>query len=143
MRHIVVISWLISLVSIASCGDICSDQRLRAAESEDRRLVAVLDERDCGATTDFVRTVSFEAGQDASDILKARLALSPVVIRVNGRGIVDVGWRRPKQLVVMYDKSFRHSDLFDRASTVVGITITLEEERQSAEPPNGVPCKGH
>jgi hypothetical protein len=127
MNRVVLAIIVLAFVS-AGC-DLCSDETVSSAPSPDGRLVAVITERDCGATTDFVRTVNLEPGSNSGPYIKARLILSNKLFRGNGRHIVALKWQDASHLKIVHDVLLTDADIFYRTSGKMGIKVSLETLR--------------
>lgn len=76
----------------------CSDESIMRVENGSREYVASIIERDCGATTNFVRSIYivYKKGGDPYSY-EHPLAVA------NGQGISTIRWKDDRTLVVEYD----------------------------------------
>lgn len=74
----------------------CSNEVLMSVRNEKGNYAASLIERDCGATTNFVRSIYIAPVSNVSDID------DPVTV-ANGIGISSIHWKDDHTLEVIYD----------------------------------------
>ena len=86
--HRLMTLWLFPVLLLAACDDVCDVQPLGESVSPNGAYVATVTERDCGATTPFVRVVSlrrkgspFDPDDDAN-----------WVFTVHGRARIELSW---------------------------------------------------
>ena len=113
---------LLALAGPAGCADLCGNRILHRVASPDGRHMAILFERDCGATTAASYQVSIlPAGETPS-------GRGNVFIAEPGRAsadrpnepVVEVAWLSPHRLQVRY----RHDDrLFERVDQREGVQV--------------------
>jgi hypothetical protein len=107
-----------------SCTPACENQVLQKVMAPDQGKVAVLFQRECGATTGFNWQVSImrprETPGEIGNAFVGDLGNSGTAIP---NSPIRLQWRSPDELIILHD---RHLRIFKRASHVSGITISLQ-----------------
>jgi hypothetical protein len=110
-------------IAVTSCG-LCGDEDLQRVTSPDERLVAVLTERNCGATTDFTDRVIFESGPKASLPLRSALAVVNEIFRTEGRWVTTIEWIDSERLVISYYSNMPEDKVFYQTTKKFGVTVS-------------------
>ena len=119
------------LLAGVSCGvDPCGTELIRETLSQDGKVKAVLFLRNCGATTDYMTSVSLvspsESLTDDSRFFTPRRLGN--IFRVKGVVPASVAWRSPSELTIAY----AHGAEVSLRQRVHGeIRVTYEETPQS------------
>ncbi|MCX2803407.1 hypothetical protein [Microbulbifer thermotolerans] len=83
---------------LSGCGDLCSVDLLSESKSPDGKYIATVFERNCGATTPFVRVVSLRhagsgfAPEEDDDW----------VFTIHGQSDINVSWVENTELIISY-----------------------------------------
>jgi hypothetical protein len=110
------------LLCTTACLDPCGNQVVNETMSPDKRMRAVIFERDCGATTDFNTQISI-LGENES----LPHAGGNVFVEDSDHGAskywAEVRWDSPERMVVRYPARAR---IFHKEARVKGVSITYE-----------------
>ncbi len=100
----------ILLPSLQKIVDIpCSDTVVSTAQSLDKRYLAIIVDRDCGATTSYAQHVLLKETSTNNEIVDAS-----TVSVIQGQGIKQLVWRDNHTLIVEFDHTdskFFHKDI--------------------------------
>jgi hypothetical protein len=116
--------WMIFVlagVALAGCSDGCENVEVSRSDSPDGRHVAVLFQRDCGATTGFTTQLSvIETGDmlpnDGGNVFIADGGRGAAEPSAWGGPWADVRWLTPDRLEIAYDplsRTVRQAEKFD------------------------------
>lgn len=110
----------------AGCSDGCGNSVVSSKAAPDALHVAVLFQRDCGATTGFSTQISIlDAGKQLSgsgNVFTADDDHGAAESASWGGPWADIVWLSPHQLLVRYDMKSR---VFERNETVSGVQVTF------------------
>ncbi|MBI3946740.1 MAG: hypothetical protein HY321_12530 [Armatimonadetes bacterium] len=101
----------------------CSETVKHADKSPDGRYTAVVFERDCGATTDYVMHVNLREGSRAFREERSGVIREGSVFVREGRCHIGIRWKDSRTLVVTAPKD----DVFQRARAWRGMSIIYDE----------------
>ena len=101
--------------------DTCGDAELKRAPSPDGHFIAVLMERDCGATTGWARTVALETTSDTSTVEWLRLAFRRELLVSSGQDVVDLKWSGDGELTVVHKGVLKPEQVFLRRPELAGV----------------------
>ncbi|MGZ3912012.1 MAG: hypothetical protein ACXVBR_18140 [Flavisolibacter sp.] len=92
---------MLLVLFISGCSDLCGVELLGESKSPDEEYVATIFERNCGATTPFVRVVSLrhvgsEFAPDDDD---------DWVFTIHGQSYIHVSWIENKKLEISYSET--------------------------------------
>jgi len=82
-------------------------------------------ERDCGATTNWVRSVRLAATDDTGWFESLSLALRDTAILVEGQDLVEVAWTGERELSIYARKEIPEEDVFKLRSKLGSVAIRL------------------
>ncbi|MFA0813729.1 hypothetical protein [Microbulbifer epialgicus] len=83
---------------LSGCSDLCSVDLLGESKSPDEKYIATVFERNCGATTPFVRVVSLRyAGSEFSPE-----EVDDWVFTIHGQSDINVSWVENTELKISY-----------------------------------------
>lgn len=115
---------VLSLIAvIAGCAPDCGNDVFREVASPDRKHIATVFERNCGATTDYVRVVMI---RDKSDRFDGD-DVDEFIFTMQGRHNVDVRWVNANHLVIVRPE--RTQDIFKNRDSWKGIKITYSPDQ--------------
>ena len=90
------VSFLVLYLFLVSCDDLCGNELIQEATSPDGDYVASVFERNCGATTQFIRGVSIRSSEDRFDPDD----FDRWVFSTRGQPKLEVSWQGEKHLKV-------------------------------------------
>jgi len=119
--------FLLPILLVGGCGDTCQNQAIKRLKSPDGEHVAVLFQRDCGATTGLSTQVSIsEDGELASGRANAFSAddnHGAASVGPWGGPMAEIKWLGSDRLLVRYAAKSR---VFKQEHEVSSITISYE-----------------
>lgn len=92
------ILYVFLVLLISGCSDICDVELLSEKTSPDGQYVATVFERNCGATTPFVRVVSLR--HTGSEFMPEKN--DDWVFTIHGRSSIDLSWIESTELRIFY-----------------------------------------
>jgi hypothetical protein len=111
--------WAVAIYALSRSQTDCSNDVLQEAMSSDGKQIATAFERNCGATTPFVRIVSVRPGGSRFDSENT----DEWVFTVEGQPDIQLTWTAPERLTVKYGGGSR---VFRKAVVWYGLVITYE-----------------
>lgn len=126
--HMEAVAVLVLVLAMnAGCSDGCGNTIVSSKEAPDARHVAVLFQRDCGATTGFSTQISVvNAGKQPSgsgNVLTADDDHGGAHAAPWGGPWAEFAWLSSSRLLVRYDSTAR---VFQRSEAVSGVQISFE-----------------
>jgi hypothetical protein len=117
------------LVGVSCGGDPCGTELIHETLSQDGKVKAVLFLRNCGATTDYVTSVSLVSPSenltdDSTFFTPRRLG---TIFRAKGVVPASVAWRSPSELIITYA---RGAEVLLRQHVHGKIRVAYEETPQ-------------
>ena len=116
------------LIAQGGCADGCANEVITSAEAPDGRHLAVMFQRDCGATTGFSTQISvLKQGDELSgsgNAFRADTDHGTAAAGDWGGPWAELVWTAPDRLVIRYAAKSR---LFEQDSQVSGVKIRYQQ----------------
>jgi hypothetical protein len=118
----------VGLIALSGCADGCANSVITRANAPDGRHVAVMFQRDCGATTGFSTQISvLEQGEEpsgAGNAFRADTDHGAAAASDWGGPWAELAWVAPNRLLIRYAAKSR---LFEQDGEVSGVSISYQQ----------------
>ncbi|MBI2683591.1 MAG: hypothetical protein HYX26_10345 [Acidobacteriales bacterium] len=111
---------LVLLLGLSGCSDLCGNDVWKEAYSPNRRLKAVVFDRDCGATTRaYTQVMIIDASEDVPNEPGNVFGVD------DGTASIEVSWMADSKLLVTYPRYLKN---VHKSNSVMGVEIQYQEE---------------